>query len=122
MPFINKKHDAIGRYSRALGFGGVLSALIFAIVADAIPEERRGAAMGLVMSSLAGAFVFGVPLGVFLAAHLNVRIPFIALAGLSFLIWGLAVRCLPSIRARWRLATSCLAPPARATSQAVLSE
>src|SRR5215469_5777799 len=80
------------------GFGGVLSALIFAIVADTIPEERRGAAMGLVMSSLAGAFVFGVPLGVFLATHLNVHIPFIALAGLSFLIWGLAVRCLPTIR------------------------
>ena len=40
--------------SRAVtgGFGGVLGALIFAIVADAIPEQRRGAAMGLVMSSV----------------------------------------------------------------------
>jgi predicted MFS family arabinose efflux permease len=85
--------------SRALtgGFGGVLSALIFAIVADAIPEERRGGAMGLVMSSLAMAFVFGVPLGVFLAEQLSWHTPFIALAGMSFLIWGLAVRYLPSI-------------------------
>jgi predicted MFS family arabinose efflux permease len=80
------------------GFGGVLGAVIFAIVADVIPEERRGAAMGLVMSSLAMAFVFGVPLGVSLAVQLSWRIPFFALAGLSFLIWSLAVRYLPSIR------------------------
>jgi predicted MFS family arabinose efflux permease len=80
------------------GFGGVLGALIFAVVADVIPEERRGAAIGLVMSSLAMAFVFGVPLGVSLAMQLSWRIPFFALAGLSFLIWGLAVRYLPSIR------------------------
>ena len=80
------------------GFGGVLGALILAIVADAIPEKRRGSAMGLVMSSVAMGFVFGVPIGVFLAAHLSWHVPFLALGGLSFLIWGLAARFLPSIR------------------------
>ena len=80
------------------GFGGVLGALILAIVADAIPERRRGSAMGLVMSSVAMGFVFGMPIGVFLAAHLSWHLPFLALAGLSSLIWSIAARFLPSIR------------------------
>ena len=96
--------------SRAVtgGFGGVLGALIFAIVADVIPEERRGSAMGLVMSSVAAGFVFGVPIGVFLAAHLGWQMPFFALAGLSFSICGVAARLMPS--ARVPLAAQSLEP------------
>ncbi len=48
-------------------FGGVLSALSQTIIADVIPFERRGRAMGIVMTSFSVSTVAGVPLGLFLA-------------------------------------------------------
>src|SRR5208282_6628704 len=49
--------------ARALAgaFGGVTGALVLAIVGDAVPEHRRGAAMGLVMSAFSVASIGGVP-------------------------------------------------------------
>lgn len=64
-------------------FGGVLSALAQTIVADVIPFERRGRAMGLVMSSFSVSTVAGVPLGLFMATHLGWQAPFIGIAALS---------------------------------------
>ncbi len=61
-------------------FGGVLAALAQTIVADVIPFERRGRAMGVVMSSFALASVAGVPTGLFLAAHFDWHTPFFAIA------------------------------------------
>ena len=67
-------------------FGGVLAALSQTIVADVIPFERRGRAMGIVMSSFALASVAGVPLGLFLAAQFNWHTPFFAIAGVCALL------------------------------------
>ena len=61
-------------------FGGVLAALAQTIVADVIPFERRGRAMGIVMSSFALASAAGVPIGLFLAAHFDWHTPFFAIA------------------------------------------
>ena len=63
-------------------FGGVLSALSQTIVADVIPFERRGRAMGIVMTSFSVSTVAGVPLGLFLAAHFNWHAPFFGIAAL----------------------------------------
>ena len=63
-------------------FGGVLSALSQTIVGDVIPFERRGHAMGIVMTSFSVSTVAGVPLGLFLAAHFGWHIPFLLIAGL----------------------------------------
>jgi predicted MFS family arabinose efflux permease len=79
-------------------FGGVTGALILAIVGDVIPDVRRGAAMGLVMSSFAIASIVGVPLGLFLASHLNWHVPFFALAGLSALVLLATWRVIPPLR------------------------
>jgi predicted MFS family arabinose efflux permease len=79
-------------------FGGVAGACILAIIADVVPEARRGAAMGLVMSSFSVASICGVPLGLVLASSINWHIPFFVLAGLSLLILGLAARELPPLR------------------------
>src|SRR5579871_3925366 len=51
--------------SRALAgaFGGVVGAVILSIVGDVIPMERRGAAMGLVMSAFSISSIVGVPMG-----------------------------------------------------------
>ena len=67
-------------------FGGVLAALAQTIVADVIPFERRGRAMGIVMSSFALASVAGVPIGLFLAAQFNWHTPFFAIAGVCVLL------------------------------------
>jgi predicted MFS family arabinose efflux permease len=67
-------------------FGGVLAALAQTIVADVIPFERRGRAMGIVMSSFALASVAGVPMGLFLAAQFNWHTPFFAIAAVCVLL------------------------------------
>ncbi len=80
-------------------FGGVLTALSQTIVADAVPFERRGRAMGVVMSSFSASTVAGVPLSLWLASHWGWQWPFIAIAGLSLLFALGAVYSLPPLRA-----------------------
>ena len=72
-----------GALALAGAFGGVTGALILAVVGDVIPEHRRGAAMGMVMSAFSLANICGVPLGLILASHFNWHVPFFVLAGLS---------------------------------------
>ncbi len=78
-------------------FGGVLSTLSQTIVADVVPFERRGAAMGIVMSSFSLATVAGVPLGLWLANALGWHAPFWSLALVCALLWVLAWRTLPAL-------------------------
>ena len=78
-------------------FGGVLSALSQTIVGDVIPFARRGRAMGIVMTSFSVATVAGVPLGLFLAAHLSWHAPFIGIALLCGLLGVMAVWTLPPL-------------------------
>src|SRR5713101_3284104 len=49
-------------------FGGVVAANIFTIVADVVPEGRRGRAFGAVMSAFSLASILGVPISLYLAA------------------------------------------------------
>jgi predicted MFS family arabinose efflux permease len=79
-------------------FGGVAGALILAIIGDVVPEERRGAAMGLVMSSFSVASICGVPIGLVLASRLNWHVPFYVLAGLSLVILAASAKVLPALR------------------------
>jgi predicted MFS family arabinose efflux permease len=79
-------------------FGGVTGAVILAIVGDVIPEFRRGAAMGMVMSAFSVASIFGVPLGLVLASTFNWHMPFYAIAGISVPIWIAVLRCVPPLR------------------------
>lgn len=66
--------------------GGVLSSLVQATVADFVPLERRAAAIGIVMTGHALAWVIGVPLGLALASALDWRAGF---ALLLLLVWPL---------------------------------
>lgn len=76
-------------------FGGVLSALSQTIVGDVIPFERRGRAMGIVMTSFSVSTVAGVPLGLFLAAHLSWHAPFFGIAALCGVLALFAALTLP---------------------------
>ena len=79
-------------------FGGVLMALSQTIVAEVIPFERRGRAMGVVMTSFSVATVAGVPLALFLASSFNWHAPFLAIALMvSVFVLG-ALKTLPSLK------------------------
>ena len=80
-------------------FGGVLSALSQTIVADVVPFERRGRAMGIVMSSFSFSTVAGVPLGLFLASHWGWQMPFLGIAALSVVLAAGAALTLPALSA-----------------------
>ena len=89
-------------------FGGVVGATILAIIGDVVPMERRGAAMGMVMSAFSVASIVGIPLGLWLAGdsggslHLGSlsgwHLPFFALAALSAVIVAVAASITPSLR------------------------
>jgi predicted MFS family arabinose efflux permease len=79
-------------------FGGPATSLSIAVVADAVPAERRGRALGAVMGAFSVASVFGVPAGLWLARHGGWRVPFFAVAGLGLIVGTLAVLLLPPMR------------------------
>lgn len=79
-------------------FGGVLAAVINAVVGDAIPMERRGQAMGFVMSAFSAASVFGVPFGLFLASHFSWHAPFLFLVMAGLIVLALLTRYMPNMR------------------------
>lgn len=81
-------------------FGGILGSLVQTIVADSIPFERRGKALGTVMAAFSVSTVAGVPLGLFLANHIPIlgwRAPFFFIALISSLILYLGYRNIPKI-------------------------
>ena len=61
-------------------FGGPATSIAISIIADKIPPERRGKAMGLVMGAFAVASVIGVPAGLKLARRGGWRLPFFGVA------------------------------------------
>lgn len=79
-------------------FGGLAGSMVGAMVGDIIPPERRGRAMGLVMSAFPLASVLGVPLGLVLAGKFGWHAPFFLLAGCTAVILGIAISTLPPIR------------------------
>ncbi|MEN9863365.1 MAG: hypothetical protein RLZZ601_1129 [Pseudomonadota bacterium] len=81
-------------------FGGILGSLVQTIIADSIPFERRGKALGTVMSAFSVSTVAGVPLSLFLANNipsLGWRAPFIFIALISSFILYLGYRNIPKI-------------------------
>jgi predicted MFS family arabinose efflux permease len=80
-------------------FGGVAETLAYALIGDAIAPERRGRAMGAIVSSFAVASVLGVPAGLELAHQAGWRAPFFTLAALGAVVTVAAMSMLPPQRA-----------------------
>ncbi|NOS92284.1 MAG: MFS transporter [Cyclobacteriaceae bacterium] len=78
-------------------FGGLISAQVLSIIADIIPYERRGQAMGMLMGGFALASVVGVPFGLYLANQFNWYFPFLVVAGVGVLLFPLLLRYVPSV-------------------------
>ena len=78
-------------------FGGLISAQILSIIADIIPYERRGQAMGLLMGGFALASVIGVPLGLYLANKYNWYFPFLVVAIFGCILFPFLIKLVPNV-------------------------
>ena len=78
-------------------FGGMAGSVVTAAVGDVFPPERRGTAMGVVMTAFPIASVLGVPAGLALAGIFEWHAPFYLLVGFSLIIGAIAWRVLPSL-------------------------
>ncbi len=79
-------------------FGGVAGTAVMSIVGDIVPPARRGAAMGIMMTSFSAAAALGVPFGLYLAQRFQWETPFFLLAGMASVNWILLWRFLPAVR------------------------
>jgi predicted MFS family arabinose efflux permease len=87
-------------------FGGPATSLSLSIVADAVPAQRRGKALGAVMGALSAAVVLGVPSSLKLAEWAGWRAPFFAVAVLGLLITLGTIAVLPPMRDHLNAATA----------------
>jgi predicted MFS family arabinose efflux permease len=76
-------------------FGGPATSLSYSIIADVIPPNRRGRAMGAVMGAFSVASILGVPAGLELAQRGGWKLPFIAVAVLGAALGTFAYAALP---------------------------
>jgi predicted MFS family arabinose efflux permease len=83
-------------------FGGVVAALVLAIVGDTFADARRATAMGIIMSAFSVASIVGVPAGLFLAEWFNWHVAFVTLAVFSGAVLLLAAWVLPPLRGHLR--------------------
>lgn len=81
-------------------FGGVLNAVVFALIPDLIPPQRRGAATGVVMSSFSISSVVGVPIGLALAEWFDWHAPFVFIVAIGTIFWLLANYYIPKVNNR----------------------
>jgi len=78
-------------------FGGPATSLAYAVVADVVPVERRGRAMGAIGSAFSLASVLGVPAGLELARVGGWQLPFFAVAALGAAIALAAYVAMPPL-------------------------
>ena len=80
-------------------FGGVIGSIVMALVGDLIPVERRGRAMGLVMSAFPLVAVAGIPFGLWLGTHWGWQMPFFVLAATAVGLWCAILAIVPPVTA-----------------------
>lgn len=80
-------------------FGGIIGAQVLSIVADLFTYERRGRAMGAVMSAFAAASILGVPISLYMTNlfKLNWHIPFLLIGSLGIVFVPFIIRYIPSM-------------------------
>lgn len=68
-------------------FGGVISSISMAIVADLFVLQQRGRVMGYVQMGFGASQVLGIPISLYISEMWNWQAPFFMIVGLAFLIW-----------------------------------
>jgi predicted MFS family arabinose efflux permease len=92
----------LGRIVTGL-FGGVIGAIVLAIVTDLFPLHLRGRVMGFVQTAFAASQVLGIPVGLFLSNHWNWHVAFGALVGLSIIVIAAVLLVMRPVNAHLRL-------------------
>ena len=90
-------HQLVAARVLAGAFGGPATALALSILADVIPVERRGRALGTVMTAFSVASVLGVPAGLELSHLGGWHLPFFVVGGLGLLAGIFAWLMIPSL-------------------------
>lgn len=81
-------------------FGGILNANVLSLVSDLIPFQRRGAAMGVVMSAFSISSIVGIPIGLYIANHFDWHGAFYFICIIGVIFWVLSFIMLPSVKVR----------------------
>ncbi|MFZ4762302.1 MAG: MFS transporter [Alphaproteobacteria bacterium] len=76
-------------------FGGPLTSLSLAMVADYVPPPRRGRAMARLQIGFIVASIVGLPFGLEISSRFGWYAPFLVLAALMMVIWWMALKFLP---------------------------
>lgn len=79
-------------------FGGLLQAIILAIIGDVVPRAEQGRATGMVMAAFAVSSVLGVPLGLAIANRFGWNATFLAIVLFSGLNWAMVWWKVPPVR------------------------
>jgi MFS transporter, DHA1 family, inner membrane transport protein len=80
-------------------FGGLIGAQVLSIVADTFTYNRRGTAMGAVMSSFSIASTLGVPFSLYLANAISWHAPFLFIGFLGIVLIPLINKYVPQMNA-----------------------
>ena len=78
-------------------FGGLIGAQALSIVGDTFPYEKRGRAMGFLMSGFILATIAGMPFGLYMANKFNWQVPFLGIASLGVVLFVLSWLLIPSL-------------------------
>ncbi len=92
-------------------FGGVITSICYAILGDLFPPHMRGRATGALSIAFPLSATLGVPFSIVLAQNFHWQTPFWVLGGLSLILFFLAAKLLPPVRAHLSVQQS--ATPAR---------
>jgi MFS transporter, DHA1 family, inner membrane transport protein len=81
-------------------FGGIIGGQVFSIISDLFSYERRGMAVGSVMSAFAIASIVGVPVSLYLTNifQYNWHVPFLLVGGVAILLFPLIFKILPPLQ------------------------
>lgn len=79
--------------------GGLLGAMVYTVVADAIPFERRGAATGVIATAFSLSSVMGLPIGLLFASAFGWHAPYYFLLIVGLGVFVAVWRFVPSMTA-----------------------
>ncbi|MEO5984087.1 MAG: MFS transporter, partial [Ferruginibacter sp.] len=80
-------------------FGGLIGAQVISIVSDLFIYERRGRAMGAVMSAFAIASTVGIPIALYVSNLLSWHAPFIGIASIGIVLIPFIIIYMPAMNA-----------------------
>jgi predicted MFS family arabinose efflux permease len=84
-------------------FGGVISAVSFAIITDLFQMEVRGRIMGIVQMAFATSQVMGIPVSLYFANKVGWHFPFLLITGVSIVVYAIIVLYLKPIDAHLKI-------------------